>query len=206
MTTQRSSAWQVGLTGGIGSGKSTVAAMLEACGAAVVDADQISRQLTAANGAALPAIAQAFGPSLIAADGALDRARMRGLIFRQPQARQQLEAIIHPLVGQETARQAQAAMAQGRRMVVYDIPLLVESGRWRRQLDAVIVVDCREQTQIDRVVARNQLSPDAVRGIMAAQASRSQRRACADVVLFNDAIPLPRLQAQVSLVARRFGL
>jgi dephospho-CoA kinase len=206
VTTQRSSAWQVGLTGGIGSGKSTVAAMLEACGAAVVDADQISRQLTAANGAALPAIAQAFGPSLIAADGALDRARMRGLIFRQPQARQQLEAIIHPLVGQETARQAQAAMAQGRRMVVYDIPLLVESGRWRRQLDAVIVVDCREQTQIDRVVARNQLSPDAVHGIMAAQASRSQRRACADVVLFNDAIPLPRLQAQVSLVARRFGL
>ncbi len=206
MTTPRSSAWQVGLTGGIGSGKSTVAAMLEACGAAVVDADQISRQLTAANGAALPAIAQAFGPSLIAADGALDRARMRGLIFRQPQARQQLEAIIHPLVGQETARQAQAAMAQGRRMVVYDIPLLVESGRWRRQLDAVIVVDCREQTQIDRVVARNQLSPDAVRGIMAAQASRRQRRACADVVLFNDAIPLPRLQAQVSLVARRFGL
>ncbi len=206
MTTPRSSAWQVGLTGGIGSGKSTVAAMLEACGAAVVDADQISRQLTAANGAALPAIAQAFGPSLIAADGALDRARMRGLIFRQPQARQQLEAIIHPLVGQETARQAQAAMAQGRRMVVYDIPLLVESGRWRRQLDAVIVVDCREQTQIDRVVTRNQLSPDAVRGIMAAQASRRQRRACADVVLFNDAIPLPRLQAQVSLVARRFGL
>ena len=206
MTTPRSSAWQVGLTGGIGSGKSTVAAMLEACGAAVVDADQISRQLTAANGAALPAIAQAFGPSLIAADGALDRARMRELIFRQPQARQQLEAIIHPLVGQETTRQAQAAMAQGRRMVVYDIPLLVESGRWRRQLDAVIVVDCREQTQIDRVVARNQLSPDAVRDIMAAQASRSQRRACADVVLFNDAIPLPRLQAQVSLVARRFGL
>ena len=206
MTTPRSSAWQVGLTGGIGSGKSTVAAMLEACGAAVVDADQISRQLTAANGAALPAIAQAFGPSLIAADGALDRARMRELIFRQPQARQQLEAIIHPLVGQETTRQAQAAMAQGRRMVVYDIPLLVESGRWRRQLDAVIVVDCREQTQIDRVVARNQLSPDAVRDIMAAQASRSQRRACADVVLFNDAILLPRLQAQVSLVARRFGL
>ncbi len=206
MTTPRSSAWQVGLTGGIGSGKSTVAAMLEACGAAVVDADQISRQLTAANGAALPAIAQAFGPSLIAADGALDRARMRELIFRQPQARQQLEAIIHPLVGQETAHQAQAAMAQGRRMVVYDIPLLVESGRWRRQLDAVIVVDCREQTQIDRVVARNQLSPDAVRDIMAAQASRSQRRACADVVLFNDAILLPRLQAQVSLVARRFGL
>ena len=206
MTTPRSSAWQVGLTGGIGSGKSTVAAMLEACGAAVVDADQISRQLTAANGAALPAIAQAFGPSLIAADGALDRARMRGLIFRQPQARQQLEAIIHPLVGQETARQAQEAMAQGRRMVVYDIPLLVESGHWRRQLDAVIVVDCREPTQIDRVVARSQLSPDAVRDIMAAQASRRQRRACADIVLFNDSIPLPHLQAQVSLVARSFGL
>ncbi|MGL4437132.1 MAG: dephospho-CoA kinase [Giesbergeria sp.] len=206
MTPPRASAWQVGLTGGIGSGKSTVATMLMACGAAVVDADQISRQLTAANGAALPAIAQAFGPSLIATDGALDRARMRELIFRQPQARQQLEAIIHPLVGQETARQAQEAMAQGRRMVVYDIPLLVESGHWRRQLDAVIVVDCREPTQIDRVVARSQLSPDAVRDIMAAQASRRQRRACADIVLFNDSIPLPHLQAQVSLVARSFGL
>jgi dephospho-CoA kinase len=206
VTAPRSSAWQVGLTGGIGSGKSTVATMLAACGAAVVDADRISRQLTAANGAALPAIAQAFGPTLIAADGALDRARMRELIFRQPQARQQLEAIIHPLVGLETARQAQEAMAQGWRMVVYDIPLLVEAGRWRRQLDAVIVVDCREQTQVDRVVARSQLSPDAVRDIMAAQASRSQRRACADIVLFNDSVPLPRLQAQVSLVARSFGL
>ena len=206
MTAPRSTAWQVGLTGGIGSGKSTVATMLAACGAAVVDADRISRQLTAANGAALPAIAQAFGPTLIAADGALDRARMRKLIFRQPQARQQLEAIIHPLVGLETARQAQEAMAQGWRMVVYDIPLLVEAGRWRRQLDAVIVVDCREQTQVDRVVARSQLSPDAVRDIMAAQASRSQRRACADIVLFNDSVPLPRLQAQVSLVARSFGL
>ena len=206
MTAPRSSAWQVGLTGGIGSGKSTVAAMLAACGAAVVDADLISRQLTAANGAALPAIAQVFGPSLIAADGSLDRARMRELIFRQPQARQQLEAIIHPLVGQETARQAQAAIAQGCRLVVYDIPLLVESRHWRRQLDAVIVVDCREQTQIDRVVARSQLSPDVVRGIMAAQASRHERRACADIVLFNDTIPLPSLQAQVSLVARSFGL
>lgn len=198
--------WQVGLTGGIGSGKSTVAAMLADCGATIIDADRIARELTAPGGAAMPAIAAAFGPELMAADGALDRARMRTLAFTQPEARQRLEAIIHPLVGQETERLALQARAQGARLVVHDIPLLVESGHWRRRLDAVIVVDCREDTQIERVVARNQLSPAAVRDILAAQASRSQRRACADLVMYNDGLSLDALRSQVSLAARRFGL
>lgn len=198
--------WQVGLTGGIGSGKSTVAAMLADCGATIIDADRIARELTAPGGAAMPAIAAAFGPELVAADGALDRARMRTLAFTQPEARQRLEAIIHPLVGQETERQALQARAQGARLVVHDIPLLVESGHWRRRLDAVIVVDCREDTQIERVVARNHLSPAAVRDILAAQANRSQRRACADLVVYNDGLSLDALRSQVSLAARRFGL
>ena len=199
----------LGLTGGIGSGKSTVAGFLaKAHGAAIVDADAISRNTTAARGSALSAIADAFGAHLINEDGALDRAAMRDLVFTDPGARQRLEAIIHPLVSDETDRQAAAAHAAGAPLIVFDVPLLVESGpRWRARVDRVMVVDCDAETQVERVIARNQLPRDQVEGILAAQAGRPQRLACADVVIFNGAgTDLAQLGAQVDIWARRFGL
>ena len=195
MNAQRAQRW--GLTGGIGSGKSTVAQMLAAAGAVVIDADQIARSLTAAGGLAMPQIEVEFGASAIDAQGSLDRDFMRQLVFEDPSARQQLEAIVHPLVAEHTAAQAQAAQAQGARCVVFDIPLLVESGRWRPQLDAVLVVDCEESTQVQRVSARNGLAPDAIARIMAAQATRAQRRAAADWVIYNDGLDLAGLRQEV---------
>ncbi|HNI85748.1 MAG: dephospho-CoA kinase [Rubrivivax sp.] len=201
-------ALRIGLTGGIGSGKSTVAAMLVEQGAALIDADAISRACTAAGGAALPAIAREFGPQLIAADGALDRAAMRELVFRDPGARQRLEAIVHPLVGAETERQARQALAQGRRLLVFDVPLLVESiERWRQRVDRIVVVDCEPETQIARVMARNQLPRAQVEQILAAQASRAQRLAVADAVIFNGAdVTLQALRAQVRQLVDAFGI
>ena len=196
--TSRPTPLRIGLTGGIGSGKSTVGQMLQARGAAVIDADAIARQVTAAHGAAMPAIAQTFGPEFITADGALDRERMRAHVFSQPQAKQALEAIIHPLVAQETQRQAQEALAKGHNTLVFDVPLLVESGaRWRTQVDRVLVVDCSEATQIQRVMARNGLSRETVQSIIAAQASRAQKLAAADWVIDNDDISLEDLRAHV---------
>ncbi len=198
--------WRLGLTGGIGSGKSTVLAMLAGLGAAVADADAISRSLTAPGGAAIPAIAAHFGADFIAADGSLDRARMRAHVFSQPAARQALEAIIHPLVG-ERARAIEAqARAEGRACLVHDIPLLVESGRWRSQLDRVLVVDCAVDTQVARVMARSGLPREEVLAIIAAQAPRALRLAAADVVIFNDGLSLAQLGTQVRQAARGFGL
>jgi dephospho-CoA kinase len=196
--TSRPNPLRIGLTGGIGSGKSTVGQMLQARGAAVIDADAIARQVTAAHGAAMPAIAQTFGHEFITADGALDRERMRAHVFSQPQAKQALEAIIHPLVAQETQRQAQEALAKGHNTLVFDVPLLVESGaRWRTQVDRVLVVDCSEATQIQRVMARNGLSREIVQSIIAAQASRTQKLAAADWVIDNDGISLEALRIEV---------
>ena len=197
---------RLGLTGGIGSGKSTVAQLLVQCGAALIDADQLSRSVTGAGGAAMAAIAQAFGPEYVNADGALGRDRMPALGFSQPAARKQLEAIVHPLIGQLTADQVNAAIASGQRLIVFDIPLLVESSNWRRKLDAIAVVDCRVETQISRVMARNALAPTAIESIIAAQASRSARRAAADMVFYNDGLSLHALQVQVQQVAAQFGL
>ena len=199
---------QIGLTGGIGSGKSTIAARLAERGAAVIDADAISRASTAPGGSALPAIAAAFGSSLIGADGALDRAAMRELVYRDASARQRLEAIIHPLVGQETEHQAQQALERGSPMLVFDVPLLVESGaRWRARVDRVLVADCDPATQIERVMARNQLAREQVEAIIAAQAPRADRLAAADAVLFNGAgVSLAALHSQVDTWAARFGL
>lgn len=196
----------LGLTGGIGSGKSTVAGLLASHGAAVIDADAISRQTTTNGGAAIEAIRQTFGATFITPDGALDRERMRTHVFHDPSARQRLEQIIHPLVGLETERQTRAALAAGCRCIVFDIPLLVESGRWRAQLDQVLVVDCRTETQIARTMQRNDLSRDAVTAIMATQASRAQRLAAADLVLYNDGLTLEQLAQEVRLLARCFGL
>ena len=154
--------FRLGLTGGIGSGKSTVASLLAARGAAVVAADAIARATTAPHGSAMPAIAQAFGAEFVNAQGALDRERMRALAFSDPDAKKRLEAIIHPLVSQASHDQTTAAIANGHRCIVFDVPLLVESGRWRQQLDRVLVVDCSRETQIARVMARNGWTREAV--------------------------------------------
>ena len=200
------SAARIGLTGGIGSGKSTVATMLAERGASIIDADAISRQCTAAQGAAMPAIQQRFGQGVIAADGGLDRNAMRQLAFSDTSARIALQDIVHPLVGLEIARQAKAAQNAHARCIVYDIPLLTEGRHWRGQLQQVLVIDCSEATQIARVQARDGLTPDAVRGIIAAQSPRAYRLACADAVICNDGIDLHVLGLQVQALAHRFGL
>ena len=197
---------RIGLTGGIGSGKSAVARMLVACGAVLIDADAISRQLTAPGGLAIALISAQFGPRAITPDGAMDRDLMLQLAFSDPAARRQLEAIIHPLVGLESARQAELAAQAGGACTVFDIPLLVESGRWRQQLDQILVVDCREATQISRVTARSGWTPDAVQKVIAEQASRAQRRAAADTCIYNDGLSLQALGLVVGQLARRFGL
>lgn len=201
------SVFRLGLTGGIGSGKSTVAQRLQERGATLIDADHISRSLTAVGGAALPRIAQTFGAGLIDGQGALNRARMRELVFADPRARQQLEGILHPLIADQTNQQHQAAIAADSKLIVHDIPLLVESGHWRGKLDAVLVVDCRESTQIERVMARSALSQEAVQNIIAAQATRAQRLAAADWVLYNDeGITINSLNAYTDQIAAWFGL
>ena len=197
---------RVGLTGGIGSGKSTVLAMLAERGAAVIDADAISRAVTAAGGPAIAAIRQHFGADFIAADGSLDRARMRAHAYADPAARRQLEAIIHPLVSAHSAAQVSAAEAAGQPCIVFDIPLLVESGRWRRQLDHVLVIDCLPETQLARVTRRSGLAAEEVRAILAAQASRAERLAAADTVIFNDGLSFEALRAEVEQAAATFGL
>lgn len=197
---------RVGLTGGIGSGKSTVLGMLADLGAATIDADAISRAATAAGGAAIPAIAQAFGADFVTPEGALDRARMRAHAYADPGARKRLEAIIHPLVGEETTRQVQAALAAGAGCIVFDIPLLVESGRWRSQVDQVLVIDCSPGTQVARVTARSGLKPEEVLAIIGSQAPRALRLAAADAVICNEGLSLDELRDNVVQVARRFGL
>lgn len=187
---------RIGLTGGIGSGKSTVGRRLVALGAALVDTDAISRALTRPAGAAMAAVAQTFGPEFVAADGGLDRDRMRTLAFQDSSARRRLEAILHPLIGEQAQREADAAALA--RAIVFDVPLLVESGRWRDRVERVLVVDCNEATQVERVVARSGWSPEAVRGAMAQQASRARRRAAADAVIHNDdGLSLDALHRQV---------
>ncbi len=189
---------RIGLTGGIGSGKSTVGQMLQERGAAVIDADAIARRVTAAHGSAMPAILQTFGTDFITPEGALDRERMRPHVFSHPEAKHALEAIIHPLVAQETQRQAHHAIANGHHTLVFDVPLLVESGaRWRAQVDRVLVVDCSEETQIQRVMARNGWSRETVQAIIAAQASRTQKLAAADWVIDNEAPSLEALHRRV---------
>ncbi len=196
----------IGLTGGIGSGKSTVAGLLAKRGAVVIDADAFSRLHTAVGGAAIGAIAQVFGETFITAEGALDRVRMRELVFADPSAKGKLEAIVHPLVAQSTARATALAEAAHAPCVLFDIPLLVESRRWRPLMHQVLVVDCTEERQISRVIARSGWSREAVQQVMAGQASRAQRLAAADACIYNDSLTLEALAAQVQELAPRFGL
>ena len=197
---------RLGLTGGIGSGKSTVARTLADCGAAVIDADAISRELTAKGGRAIPAIAHQFGDQFINAEGAMNRDLMRQLAFDDPIARHRLESIIHPLVRDEVLAQTEHAVSVGRTCLVFDVPLLVESGRWRQQVDRVLVVDCTEATQIHRVTARNNFTREAVQKIITGQATREQRLAAADVCIYNDGLSLASLDTLIRELSRSFGL
>ncbi|MEO8058466.1 MAG: dephospho-CoA kinase [Burkholderiales bacterium] len=183
-------ALRIGLTGGIGSGKSTVAALLAAWGATIIDTDAIARQISQPGGAAMQGISETFGAEFIDAAGGLDRERMRALAFSDDTARRRLEAILHPLIGVETERQAAASSAP---VIVFDVPLLVESGRWRSRVHRVLVVDCLEATQVARVVARSGWAEEAVQAVIDRQASRARRRACADAVIFNEGISRDQL-------------
>jgi dephospho-CoA kinase len=193
---------RIGLTGGIGSGKSTVSGFFREAGATLVDTDAISRALTLPGGAAMPAIAAQFGPVYVTADGALDRDRMRALVFSDAAAKSRLEAILHPLITVEALSQADAARSA---LVVFDVPLLVESGRWRPRVSRVLVVDCTVQTQTQRVLQRPGWTQERVAGAIAAQATRQARRAAADAVLVNDGISLDMLRNQVRSLAAAWG-
>lgn len=206
MPTNSSTPFRLGLTGGIGSGKSTVASMLAECGATVLDADAIARSLTAPGGQAIAPIERAFGPQAIGPDGSLNRDHMRALAFDDASVRTQLEAIIHPLVGQTIQARSKQAANEGIRWLVLDIPLLVESPHWRPQLDAILVVDCSINTQISRVQARSGLTEPVMQSIIAAQASRAQRRAAADWVIFNDDLSLQQLRALVLSISAQIPL
>jgi dephospho-CoA kinase len=173
----------IGLTGGIGCGKTTVADLFGARGAAIIDTDQIAHALTAPHGAAMPALLAEFGPGFATPDGALDRARMRALVFTDLGARARLEAILHPRIRAATA--AAALVATGP-YTIFVVPLLIESGTWRERVARILAIDCPEQVQVARVMARNGLDEAQVRAIMAAQVSRAERLAAADDVIRND--------------------
>jgi dephospho-CoA kinase len=190
---------KIGLTGGIGSGKSTVASMLVRLGATLVDTDAIARALTAAHGAALPALEREFGRSAFNADGSLDRAAMRSRAFADATVRHRLEAVLHPLIGTEAQRQADAATGE---MLLFDVPLLAESAHWRARVHRVLVIDCSTETQLARVMTRPGWTRESAANAVAAQAPREIRRAIADAVMVNDGITLPELQAHTEALWR----
>ena len=192
----------VGLTGGIGSGKSTVADCFAALGVPVIDTDVLARDLTARGGAALDAIRAAFGDTVMQADRSLDRAALRRRVFADAGARRQLEAILHPRIRQAVELKLAALIAPYALVV---IPLLVETGGYRDLLNRVLVVDCPEELQIARVVARSGLTPDEVKAILAAQAGRAERLAAADDVIVNAASP-ESLPAQVATLHQHYQL
>jgi len=175
----------IGLTGGIGSGKTAVSDLLGQLGAGIVDTDLIAHQITAPNGIAMPAIQKQFGPDYLDASGALNRNKMRTLVFAKPEARKALEAITHPLIRQETIRQANQWAAKGSPYLVFVVPLLVESGSWEGLIDQLVVVDCSVELQISRVMQRSNLPNVEVERILNAQASRKDRLAQADIVIEN---------------------
>ena len=192
--------YTVGLTGGIGSGKSAVAELFAKLGVDVVDTDEIARELTQPQGEAIPAIRAAFGVEAIAPDGSLDRPRMRSLAFGDAQARKRLEAILHPLIRAESSRRVELARSP---YAILVIPLLVESGVDRSRTERVLTVDCPEALQIERVMRRSGLAESEVRAILASQATREQRLAAADEVIDNSGA-LEALEAQVSRLNEKY--
>ena len=191
----------IGLTGGIGSGKSAAAERFVEHGASLVDTDAIAHALTAPQGAAMPAIRAQFGADVIAEDGSLNRAAMRTRVFADTAVRHQLEALLHPLIGAESARQRLAAPGL---YVILAVPLLIESGDYRARCDRVCVVDVPPETQVERVRARSALDEAQIRAIMAAQASREQRLAAADDVIDNSG-NFAQLREQVDALHLRYS-
>jgi dephospho-CoA kinase len=189
------------LTGGIGSGKSTVADLFAKRGVTLVDTDVIAHRITAPQGLAMPSIATEFGPSFVAEDGSLDRARMRALVFSDENARKRLEAITHPLIRAETERQRQQAPGP---YVIVVVPLLVESGSWKTRVNRVLAVDCSVETQIARVMRRNAFTREQVLAIIARQATREARLAAADDVIVNDNRSLDELEVDVDQLHRTY--
>ncbi|HEV3106806.1 MAG TPA: dephospho-CoA kinase [Trinickia sp.] len=191
----------VGLTGGIGSGKTTVADLFAAEGVTIVDTDVIAHRVTAPNGAAMPLIEREFGTAYVAPDGSLDRARMRSLVFSDDTARSRLEAITHPLIRAETERERSEATSH---YVIVVVPLLVESGTWKTRVDRVLVVDCSVETQIARVMRRNAFTREEVLAIIARQATREARLAAANDIIVNEEGPIEELAARVRQLHRHY--
>jgi dephospho-CoA kinase len=190
----------IALTGGIGSGKSSVAAVLQELGASIIDTDAIAHRLTAAGQPGARAIGDEFGPDFLRADGALDRERMRSLAFSDPQSRKKLEAILHPLIRTEVNDALRDAAGP---YVVIVVPLLIETGAYRDLAQRILVVDCSETAQMARVMRRNEFSADAVRAIMASQASRAERLGHADDIIRNET-GLAELRAGVAALHRKY--
>ena len=197
---------RLGVTGGIGSGKSTVAELLRLNGAAVVDADALSRSLTVPGGLAIAPIADTFGPEFITAAGSLDRDKMREASYADIAARRRLEAILHPLISAAVDREESTAIDAGYRCIVFDIPLLVESSRWRQKVNQVLVVDCTVEVQIARVFARSGLARDMVEKIIASQVSRTHRLRAADLIIFNAGASKPLLALEVEQICQLLRL
>ncbi|MFZ6843941.1 dephospho-CoA kinase [Undibacterium sp. RuTC16W] len=192
--------FSLGLTGGIGSGKTTVANMFGELGASLIDTDLIAHQLTMPHGVAIPLIRQQFGDAFIQADGAMDRAKMRELVFADTLAKIKLETILHPLIRQETENAAKQATGT---YPIFVVPLLVESGNWKKKVSRILVVDCPERVQVQRVMARNNLNQEQVLAIMHHQASRPQRLAAADDIIVNDG-DLDVIREQVAGLHRKY--
>ncbi len=190
----------VGLTGGIGSGKSAAADEFARLGAGVVDTDAIAHELTGAGGAAMPAVQRLFGTDVIGSSGAMERGKMRERVFADPAARKALEALLHPMIREESRRRIEAAQTP---YVVYVVPLLIESAGYRERVDRVLVVDCPEALQVERVRARSALPEAEVRAIMASQATRAARLAAADDVIDNSGT-LDALLQQVAALHQRY--
>lgn len=186
----------IGLTGGIGSGKTAVSDLLGELGAGVIDTDLISHQITAPGGKAIPLIAKAFGADFIDAQGALIRPKMRAVVFEDPGARKVLEQITHPLIQEETSKQAFELAKSGVPYLVFVVPLLIESGSWVKLIDYLVVVDCPEETQIQRVMHRNNMTRSDVENVLKAQTSRNDRLAVANAVIENQG-SLDELKSEV---------
>jgi dephospho-CoA kinase len=190
---------RIGLTGGIGSGKTTVAGFLAQAAAHVIDTDAIARRLTARDGKALPALAAAFGAGILDADGALDREAMRARVFADARARQQLESILHPMIGNAALEQA-TSVPPAASCIVFDVPLLAESSGWRARVHRVLVIDCDESTQVSRVAGRAGWTEAAAQSVVTAQVTRARRRAVADAVIWNESLTLGELALEAAAV------